>query len=387
MPLLTRNGRDARLRVVPIANHDGVVQLLLASPLIPELPRRHRPPPAGLPPDTHDLGLEPHEPVQIETRRERLQVPEHLLVAGEPARVRGAGPRIGDEGEVEEAHDLAWQVGAERGVEAGVRGRGAERVGGRRRGRVEPGPPHGGGALEDDGRVALAAQLARRRQARRARADDGEAEGGRRHCDVAGNHPGEAERSRGRDVWHWDVPGFFFSFCLWLVVAAAAGAHLCLAVSDFWTSSPCQCGRWRLGVGGKRAGNWEAAAALIEMERARPITQYSVWAVQSALSFVVSWELGGSRRARRNGMGQAHNHSGQFGPVQSALSFLCRQALVRQCAHHLVPHCPSMKSKSQQDQPTQKAGINLQRHKHSPLRKACRKEKGRKRRHPRRAWL
>ena len=80
-------------------------------------------------------------------------------MAREPAGVGGAG-RLRGEGEVEEAHGLAGQVGAERGVQAGVRGGGAERVGGRGGGRVEPGAAHGGGALEDDGRVALAAELA-----------------------------------------------------------------------------------------------------------------------------------------------------------------------------------------------------------------------------------
>jgi hypothetical protein len=95
----TRNGGDARLRVVSSANHDSVVHLLL----LPELPRCHRPPTAGLPPDTHHLRLEPYELVQIESHRERLQVRtrEHLLVVREPAWVGG-----GDEGEVREAHYL-----------------------------------------------------------------------------------------------------------------------------------------------------------------------------------------------------------------------------------------------------------------------------------------
>jgi hypothetical protein len=172
---------------VSIANDDGVVHLFLDAPLLPELPRRHGPPAAGLPPDTHDLRLEPDEPVQIEPPGERLQVPEHLLVSREPARVGRAGRGGGNEWKVKEAHGLARQVDAERGVEAGVRGRGAERLGRRRRGRVEPGAPHGGGALEDHGRVVHAAELARRHQARRARADDGEAEGGRRHV---GRHRG-----------------------------------------------------------------------------------------------------------------------------------------------------------------------------------------------------
>lgn len=184
---------------MPIANHDSIIQLLVLLPLLAELPRRHRPPPAGLPPDSDHLCLEPDEPVKVEPLREVLEVPEHLLVAGEPARVDD-GAACRGEGEVEEAHDLAGEVGAERSVEAGVGGGGAERVGSGcgGGGGVEPGAPHGGGALEDDGGVALAAELSCRRQAGRARAYDGEAERGRRH-----GRADEEERLRRA------VPGFF----------------------------------------------------------------------------------------------------------------------------------------------------------------------------------
>ena len=160
---ITENIGDAWRRVVAIANHDGVVELLLvvfagAAPLLSKLPRRHRPPPVVAPPPHPDhLRLEADEAEQIEPPRERLQVPEDLLVSGEPAGVLTATAR-GGEGEVEEPHGLAWHVGAERCVEAAgaavlMSRRGAERGGGR----VEPGTSNGGGALEDDGRVALAA--------------------------------------------------------------------------------------------------------------------------------------------------------------------------------------------------------------------------------------
>jgi hypothetical protein len=152
---ITGNDGEAWLRVVTIADHDGIIELL-AAPLIPELPRRHSPPPSVFPPHTEHLRLEADEPEQVEPARERLQVAEHLLVPGKPAGVSGARGASG-EGEVEEAHGLAWQVGAERCVEAGMRRRGAERVGGRGGRRVEPSAPNGGGALEDDGRMALAA--------------------------------------------------------------------------------------------------------------------------------------------------------------------------------------------------------------------------------------
>lgn len=252
---ITGNDGDAWLRVVAIANHDGVVELLLAAPLLPELPRRHRPPPAVLPPHAEHLRLEADEPEQIEPPRERLEVAEHLLVAGEPAGVLGARGGSSGEGEVEEAHGLARQVGAERRVEAGVRRRGAERVGGRGGGRVEPGAPDGGGALEDDGRVPLAAELAGRRQARRARAHDGEAEGSRRHGDGA----------RWRAVWSlgcWKLERvglwayllvsvfFFFPFlasCLADVTAGSPAAGR----RDYYSGHDCVNDRsasFRLGI-------------------------------------------------------------------------------------------------------------------------------------------
>jgi hypothetical protein len=52
----------------------------------------------------------------VESAREGLDVAQHLLVPRKPARVGGV--RGSGEGEVEEAHYLAWQVGAQGHVQA-----------------------------------------------------------------------------------------------------------------------------------------------------------------------------------------------------------------------------------------------------------------------------
>ena len=70
--------------------------------------------------DADDLRLKADQRKEVEAPRERLEVPEHLLVPGEPARVTGGGRVVGDEGVVEEAHGLLGKVGAERRVEARV---------------------------------------------------------------------------------------------------------------------------------------------------------------------------------------------------------------------------------------------------------------------------
>lgn len=155
---------EARVGEVAVADDDGVEHLLLYYYfLLLLLPRvRHLPAAAGLPADAEHLRLELNHPMEVEPPGELLEVPEHLGVAREPPRVAGIG---GDQGEVEESHGLARQVGAERRVEARVV-IGADLV------VVEPGAAHAGAALEDDdGAVALAPELPRRRQPRRPRAD------------------------------------------------------------------------------------------------------------------------------------------------------------------------------------------------------------------------
>lgn len=200
-----------------IANHDGIIHLLLllTPPLLPDLPRRHRPPPAAaaaIPPNPNHLRPEADEAVQVEPPRELLQIPEHLVVAGEPARVAAAaGLRGGGgEGKVEEAHHLPRQVGAERGVEAGVGGAGGERVGGGGAA-SEPRAAHGGGALEHHGewpsrRSSRAATRPAAPAPTTARRSDGD--GIARRCvrDFASDFCCDLEGSGG--VWYWSL-----SFC------------------------------------------------------------------------------------------------------------------------------------------------------------------------------
>jgi len=166
-------GGGSRLRVVAVADHDGVEHLLLLLLLLTGggcVPAPPHPPAAPLVVvlggDGEHLRAEADEAVKVEPAREGLDVAQHLLVAREPARVDGV--RSGGEGEVEEAHDLAWQVGAQGRVHAA-----AAVV-------VEPGAPDCVAALEHDGRVALAPQLARGGQPRGSRTDDGDAERARR---------------------------------------------------------------------------------------------------------------------------------------------------------------------------------------------------------------
>jgi hypothetical protein len=143
---------------VAVADHDGIKHLLLLLLLLGlvsgcVLAPPH--PPAATAPlvvvlaEGEHLRAEADDAVKVESAREGLDVAQHLLVPRKPARVGGV--RDSGEGEVEEAHYLAWQVGAQGRVQA--TGAVAVVV------VIQLGATDCMGALEHDGHVALASQL------------------------------------------------------------------------------------------------------------------------------------------------------------------------------------------------------------------------------------
>lgn len=138
----------------------------------------------------------------------------------EPPGVAAIGGAAGGEGEVEEAHALAGEVGAERFVEAALNdvAAGVEAQGvGLSGGGVYPGAPDGGVALEDDDAEALAAELARGDEAGGSGADDGHPADSWRRGSEGEDHGSEAtggdgvlggscvclspSRARTRSIW------------------------------------------------------------------------------------------------------------------------------------------------------------------------------------------
>jgi hypothetical protein len=128
-PAARRLGRGcrrggSRLRVVAAADHDGIKHLLLllllglVSCCVPAPPH----PPVAADPlvvvlaDGEHLCAEADDAIKVESAREGLDVAQHLLVLRKPARIGRVRDR--GEGEVEEAHYLAWQVGAQGHIQA-----------------------------------------------------------------------------------------------------------------------------------------------------------------------------------------------------------------------------------------------------------------------------